>query len=103
MNEAKVRMIPNPVPPITDPMGSGWKQPDSENFKFFQEVSGGPMFVSMTEPEKNNLPRYDRGFPTGVYDGKMWLCEDSLVWFAPYPEKPDHCRNMVAKLICNVE
>jgi hypothetical protein len=99
MGEIQVRMIPNPVPPITHPMGSGWKQPAPDNFKFFQEVSGGPMFVSMTEKEKNNLARYDRGFPTGVYDGKMWICEDSLVWFAPSPEFPDSCRNMVAKII----
>lgn len=35
------------------------------------------------------LPRYDASVPTGVYEGKMWLCHGILRTYERDPTSPD--------------
>lgn len=81
----------NPIPKITDPMGASWQQPNSDNFEWVDENE-----VIMSKADFELLPRYDRGHPSGVYEGKMWvssasLSEDYLKWFENDPRYPDSC------------
>jgi len=84
---------------MTHPLSSGWTQPDPRGFKFFEMKDGGLQFVSVTEGEQKQMLRYDLGFPSGVYEGKMWLCDDHLVWFDISPTDPNSCVNLSAKII----
>jgi hypothetical protein len=76
---------PNPdnvIPPITDPLGRHWNQPDRD------EIQITDTRAYMTTATKNKLSFYDSTLPTGTYDGKMWgRCLDNgkvlLCWFAP--------------------
>ncbi len=95
----RIRIVPNPIPPITAEMGQGWArdQPQPDELTFYQPGSG-PLRVMMSQRTQNKLLRYDRSFPSGVYDGKMWVCEDHLVWFEPSPHKPNCCVNRSAEI-----
>jgi hypothetical protein len=54
------------IPPITDPQGRYWEQPDSGQILVDDKVA------MMTEAVFLKLPNYSCSNPTGVYPGKMW-------------------------------
>lgn len=71
----------HPIPPITDPLGRHWSQPDRA------EISVSSTFAKMTRATFSKLPCYDSTLPTGVYDGKMWArrlaTKTLLCWYGP--------------------
>jgi len=100
--DVKVRMISNPIPPMTDPLGKQWKQPDPNKFQFFQGVFGGNKFVSISEIDLAILKTYEWSFPSGVYPGKMWRCGDRILWFEYEKGNTDNCVTRAAKIITGV-
>ena len=90
--------MPNHIPPITDPMGSGWDQPSRSDIDF---INGRAV---MTKATFDKLPEYSASLPSGVYEGKMWKRLDGrhdptarkedirwlLMWYGP-SKKPDQC------------
>lgn len=55
-----------PVPPIVDPLGKSWNQPNPHNFVWDEDC------VAMSEHDYKSLHTYDCALPTGIYEGKMW-------------------------------
>jgi len=89
MNEVNVRRIPNPIPPIDSELGAGWEQPDPNDLKFFEEVSGGNLFVSIDADDLGKLNHYEPlVWVSENAAGKMWRKDDNLMWF--YYENPGH-------------
>lgn len=86
----------HPIPPITDPLGRHWSQPDRS------EISVSSNFAKMTRATFAKLPCYDSTLPTGVYDGKMWARRQSngtlLCWFGP-ADDPTKCSLNTRKII----
>lgn len=78
------------IPPMTDPLGKSWRQPDAANVL----IDDG--YAVMTAADAAKLYQYDYSIPDGVYPGKMW-CRviptkgNCLLWFSPHPTKPDCC------------
>ncbi len=97
-----------PIPPITDPMGKYWKQPDR------REILIDESHAVMTRGSFDQLQEYSASFPSGVYEGKMWKRHDGahdyaflarggkpvwyLVWYGPHPD-PDKVSNHVRKIL----
>ncbi len=83
----------NAIPPITDPMGKYWRQPDRHAILLDDTHAIMPQHVF------DSLSEYNCSMPTGVYPGKMWKCHvgsyDSRVkvedrywqlrWFGVHP------------------
>ena len=85
---AAVRGRPHAIPPITDPMGRFWDQPDRG------EILVDDRHAVMTRATFDALADYSSSVPTGVYAGKMWrrrrwIGKDEwlLCWFAPSPSE----------------
>lgn len=57
------------IPPITDPMGQHWKQPDRSRIVFTKDCA------IMSQQTLGQLADYSASVPTGRYDGKMWKAE----------------------------
>ncbi len=55
-----------PIPPITDPMGRSWNQPDR------REILIDDTHAIMTRRTFDALKTYSASNPSGVYEGKMW-------------------------------
>lgn len=55
-----------PIPRITDPLGSGWEQPDRHAIEIDND------FALMTKTVFEQLAEYSCSFPSGTYLGKMW-------------------------------
>lgn len=62
------------IPPILDPMGAGWRQPDANSIT----IEGNVAFMS--QADFNLLYDYSSTIPTGVYPGKMWRALASDGW-----------------------
>ncbi len=60
------RNAKNRIPPITDPMGRHWSQPDSSLIEI------DDTHARMTAATFRQLAEYSCSQPTGVYPGKMW-------------------------------
>jgi len=60
----------HPIPPITDPLGRYWRQPDREH------IAVDEKFARMSRATFDLLPEYSCSKPTGVYEGKMWKRHD---------------------------
>jgi hypothetical protein len=72
----------HPIPPITDPLGRFWVQPERAEI----EIRGEEAL--MTESAFKKLAHYDSTLPSGTYDGKMWACQtrdgiEFLRWYGP--------------------
>ncbi len=91
------------IPPMTHPYGKYWKQPP------LSEISVDDERAAMTHETFMALPEYSATNPSGVYDGKMWRCNASVVsraplpdwklcWFAP-GKTPDSCRIEVRDIL----
>jgi len=93
---SKLRLRANTIPPMTDSRGTHWEQPSRS------EVYTDDTNAYMTTKSAKKLMRYDRSVPSGVYDGKMWVClygdEDHLLWFEP-AEDPNMCATGHRKLV----
>lgn len=72
------------IPKITDPLGKHWIQPNADNMLFDNT------HVVMSEKDFNLLEEYSCSNPSGVYQGKMWVCRskeygDFLRWYEKDP------------------
>lgn len=79
---------PNIVPPMTDPLGRHWEQPNRD------EILIDDTHAVMTEATLNKLHNYSASTPSGVYHGKMWRGECDGSWFLRWwgqSDKPDMC------------
>ncbi len=68
----------NVIPPITDPIGSNWSQPEHE------DVLIDDFYAVMTQETVESLKVYDWSIPSGVYEGKMFKQQGKLVWMSDY-------------------
>jgi hypothetical protein len=57
------------IPPITDPLGRYWEQPDLNDIEIITD------FALMTEDTLQKLHTYSTTLPSGTYDGKVWKSE----------------------------
>lgn len=73
--------FPFPIPPMTDPMGKHWDQPN----RFDIEIDGTHAMMSQAVFEK--LAEYSCSYPTGVYPGKMWKCHVGAHAQPPWPKE----------------
>ena len=55
------------IPPMTDPLGRYWHQPDAG------EIMIDATHAMMPAETLKALPEYSSSNPSGVYSGKMWL------------------------------
>lgn len=91
-----------PIPPITDPMGKYWEQPDR------REILIDDTHAVMTQRTFDKLAAYSASVPTGVYEGKMWKSNPAsdrggkpewyLIWFGKHPD-PDKVSNNYRRIL----
>lgn len=89
----------NVIPPMTHPMCTGWKQPDTALVTVTSEVARMPTAVF------DRLMEYSSTMPSGVYEGKMWKARQykvgdkegeghwALCWYGYSRTGPDHVSN----------
>lgn len=77
----------DPIPPITDPMGKSWSQPNR------REILIDDMHAVMSLRAFKTLHEYSGTFPTGVYEGKMWKRHNGIFdrEFLRRGGKPEWC------------
>jgi hypothetical protein len=75
------------IPPITDPLGRYWEQPDTSKILIDDEVA------LMDQRTHDDLAEYSASTPTGVYPGKAWKAcrfgKSYLRWFGEPDGHPD--------------
>lgn len=71
----------NTIPPITDPLGRHWQQPDTT------AILIDDTHAVMDSATFKRLAEYSATRPTGVYPGKMWRRHDGL--FDPHCKPED--------------
>lgn len=92
----------NVIPPITEPLGRHWDQPDTSLIQIDDE------FARMNAHVFRELPEYSTSQPSGVYPGKMWKRHDGafdhefiarggkpdwlLCWYGECSEHPAGCQ-----------
>lgn len=69
------------IPPITDPLGKHWRQPDMTAVDF------DDTHVLLTQAQFDGLAEYSTTNPTGVYPGKCWKAQE-LTWPEPHGSFP---------------
>lgn len=72
----------NQIPPMTDPLGKHWNQPDQDSILI------DDFHAVMDQRSFDTLSNYSSTIPSGVYDGKMWKCLSAkdgwlLGWYGP--------------------
>lgn len=93
-------MSANVIPPITDPMGKYWDQPDPANILI------DDTHALMDARTFRALHDYSYSQPTGVYPGKMWRAGRKKVdgetwwlkWFGTH-EDPKMCSGHAREII----
>lgn len=86
----------NEIPPITEPMGQYWRQPDR------REILLDNTHALMTKTTFEQLLDYSHSQPTGVYPGKMWKKGGPTGWWLHWfglHENPDLCSGHVRKIL----
>ena len=91
----------NPIPPITDPMGVHWDQPDREKILVDDKVA------VMDQKAFEELLDYSNSQPTGCYPGKMWKAQYGkpkekrwfLCWFGYSEKGPQWCSNNYREIL----
>lgn len=107
--KAGIRMSTHVIPPITDPLGSGWQQPSRESI-LIDDTHAVMNYSTFKE-----LPEYSASNPTGVYPGKMWRRHDGefdgeflakggrpvwlLCWFGESKKGAQWCSNNYRKIL----
>lgn len=81
------------IPPMTDPLGKHWRQPDPARILLDDE------YAVMDEATLSALSEYSTTIPSGVYPGKMWRASIGnnganwvLRWFGECGD-PTKCSN----------
>jgi hypothetical protein len=64
----------NVIPPITDPLGRHWQQPNPS------EIEIDDTHALMSQRTFDALLEYSASNPTGVYAGKMWRRHAGDLW-----------------------
>lgn len=80
------------IPPITDPMGANWRQPDHSAWLF------DDTHVVLPQRDFDRLGEYSTTYPTGVYEGKVWRAQppQTGVWVVRwygFCADPTRCSN----------
>lgn len=99
----------NYIPPITDRLGSEWRQPSQSSMVV------DDTHAMMTLATFRKLAEYSGTQPTGVYDGKMWRRHDGvfdhgfmaaggkptwlLCWYGPSSKGPGWCTTSRREII----
>ncbi len=99
----------NTIPPITEPLGRYWEQPDLSAILIDDE------FALMSRKTFDALSEYSASRPSGVYPGKMWKRHDGafdrnflahggkpewlLCWYGESEIGPGYCSNHGRKII----
>lgn len=84
------------IPPITDPMGKMWEQPDPSRIIIHGH------FALMDENAFDLLHEYSSSVPTLVYVGKMWKARVGMDWvlrFWDFSHKGEYFCKMQERLI----
>lgn len=66
---------PTAIPPITDPLGKHWRQPDMSSVEILSE------HALMTQRECDQLFEYSSSTPSALYDGKCWKTRWGDKWY----------------------
>ncbi len=97
----------NNIPPMTDPMGAYWSQPDPSR------ILVDDTHAVMDAETFSALAEYSGSLPSGVYFGKMWKRHDGifdkqckpeqclwlLCWFGKVDGKPNLCSNNFREIL----
>ncbi len=99
----------NTIPPITDPLGRGWRQPPTA------DILIDDTHAMMEMHTFKALAEYSASMPSGVYPGKMWKYDSAaygreplaegrwvLRWYGECPD-PNMCSNHHRHIILLVE
>ena len=82
-NDSEFRVERLVIPPITDPLGRYWDQPNRENILIDKDNA------MMTDGEFCQLANYELTNPTGTYIGKMWRAGNTLRWYDRIEDTPN--------------
>ena len=63
----------NSIPPITDPLGKHWRQPDMSQVLIDDDSA------IMSKAVFDELAEYSTSMPSGVYPGKCWKREEYIM------------------------
>lgn len=71
----------NEIPAMDASLGKHWRQPAHIRLALMDE-----MHILLTTRQTEELSKYDRSIPTGVYPGKCWMRKEGsrvplLVWY----------------------
>lgn len=83
-------MATNEIPPMTDPLGRYWDQPN------VSEVLIDDTHALVSRSAFDKLNQYDTSIPSGVYPGKMWKCRQRGVMYLRWyglADDPNFCSN----------
>ncbi len=83
----------NVIPPITDPFGESWRQPDRAKILIDRDVA------VMSEESFEQLFNYETSVPTGVYVGKMWRRGRILCWYDLSDKGKKFCSTKIKRII----
>jgi hypothetical protein len=102
-----IAMQHNQIPPMTDPMGLHWRQPDPAL------ILTDDTHALMSQTTFDKLSEYSCTTPSGCYPGKMWKRHDGLydpkckpedrcwylAWYGVSEKGPDWCSNNYRQVI----
>jgi hypothetical protein len=76
----------NLIPPMVDPRGRSWGQPDRDRITFKFTPMGNRAIMTTLDLDK--LAEYGTDYPSSVYAGKMWKKRQgadrwALCWYGP--------------------
>jgi len=84
------------IPPITHPLGTAWKQTDTNKILLDDECA------IMDQATLRGLKEYSTSQPSGVYPGKMWKRKWQnkwwLCWYGDHPD-PRKCSNHIREIV----
>lgn len=102
---ARTAITEHVIPPITEPMGRHWRQPDR------RRITIDATHALLTQSDFELLGEYSCSTPTGVYPGKMWKRDNNayrtprrdpewwLVWFGLSSKGDDWCSNNYRRIL----
>lgn len=85
------------IPPITDPMGRHWDQPNRDKITDITESH-----ATMSRTAFLELAEYSCSIPSGVYLGKMWKSRFADGWYLRWYDREDGDQMEIASRRINV-